>query len=82
MYRAALRRQHASGKLPLGSHVSAAETWRTIRHLRREHFSQAEIAGRLGLPRRRLEWDADVVTVRTALRVRLLVRRLMDEART
>jgi hypothetical protein len=78
-YRATLRRQWATGKPPLGAHISAADTWRKIRQLHQEQLSNADIASRLGLKRRRLEWQADVVTVRTAVKVRLLFRLLMNE---
>lgn len=77
-YRADLRLQHAKGHPPLGATMPAVEAWKLIRQLKAEHLTQAEIAGRLGLPRRRLELNRSVIRVRTHLRLRWLYRQLME----
>lgn len=73
-YRASLRLIHARGRIPLGAHVSAAETWRLIEKLLIERFTRAEIARQLGLKRGRLELHTDVVTFRNQLSVRRFYR--------
>lgn len=73
-YRQTLRRRQACGLPILGARVSAAETWRRIGLLKREGFSQAEIARRLGYRSGALKLDRDVITVRNAIRVLELYR--------
>lgn len=79
-YRARLRQLHARDRQPLGTVVSASETWKRIRSLRAEHLTDSEISRRLGLRRRGLRVATDRVTLITALKVRRLCRSLlMDE---
>lgn len=74
---AELRKDHAHGTRRLGMTIPASETWKRIRQLKPEFGSEAAIARRLGFKDRHLQFQADVITVRTALRVRLLYRQMM-----
>ena len=80
-YRASLRQQHLKGKPPLGSLISAKDTWIKIRQLKAERLTERDILTRLGLQRRALHWHPDKVTLRTALKVRLLCRQLLLDMR-
>jgi hypothetical protein len=76
-YRARLRRQHRLKQLPLGTIVSAVDTWKRIRALKAERVSASAISRRLGLRRGGLALHADRVTLKNALKVRLLCRALL-----
>lgn len=78
-YIADVRRQHASGRPPLGSKMPAKEAWQKIRDLKRERFSAHLIAQLLGLKSRCPRLHPDVITVRNYLKVRRIHRlRLSD----
>jgi len=53
-----LRRTHRRGVVPLGTIVSAVDTWKRIRQLQAEKFTGAEVSRRLGL--RRHGWSDPV----------------------
>lgn len=78
-YRSDLRRLHRLGKQPLGATISAVETWRRIRQLKAEQFSEAEIARRIGLTRPELRLHPDRVRVKTMLLIRRLHRHMFGE---
>ena len=76
-YRAALRHTHRMKQIPLGTIVSAVDTWKRIRALKAERVTAGAISRRLGLRRCGLALHADRVTLKNALKVRLLCRALL-----
>lgn len=56
--------------------VDAAPVWAKIELLLRHGFSKAEIARRIGLQRPAIQFDADVVTARSAMRIEKLCARI------
>lgn len=78
-YQSTVRTLRAKGKLPLGSRVAAARTWKLLRQMLPEFGGEAELARCLGLHRPYLRMHPERVTVRTALRVLRLYRLTMVE---
>lgn len=61
-YRQQLRLQHAKGRIPLGTYISASEAWARIRVLKQERFTHRQITG----------WqDSRLPTLTASMRVRL-----------
>ena len=69
-------RDHALGKLRLGSRISATEARRRIRQLKAEGVP---VAAHLGLKRPSVRSHTVRVTVKTLLRIRALCRRYLWE---
>jgi hypothetical protein len=63
----------------LGSLIDAAPTWRLIRQLLAEGYPKARIAYEMGMKTPALQIKTDMVTVRTALRVRIVYYRLVGQ---
>jgi hypothetical protein len=59
-------------KLAPGALVNAYATRRLIRALKKEGFTEASIARRVGLRRGRIEWEGKSITVRNAAKVAAL----------
>jgi hypothetical protein len=59
-------------KLAPGALVNAYATRRLIRALKKEGFTEASIARRVGLRRGRLEWEGKNITARNAAKVAAL----------
>jgi hypothetical protein len=81
-YWSAWRAQRLTGRAPLGSLVSAVEAQRLIRQLLGERFAKTTLARALGQAShlRRLQ-TAELITLRTALRVRRFYRLAVGETR-
>lgn len=79
VYISALRQSRLKGRPPLGSLISAKDTWIRIRQLKAAHLTDRDILQRLGLRRRALHVHPDRVRLRTALKVRLLWRALLSD---
>jgi hypothetical protein len=76
-YRAELRRREAEGRPALGARVGPGMMWRQIDALRREGYTDGEIARRLGLQTPRLQLHRERVTLRSKLKVQRLYRLTM-----
>jgi hypothetical protein len=61
-----------------GTHVTGWRTWRLIDSLKRDGFTQRRVAFQLGLRGRNLNLHHRHITVRNALRVRLLYARVHE----
>lgn len=81
-YRATLRRQHATGRLPFGTLVPATDTAKRIRQLLIERMTKADLTRQLGLQDRAFRVHTEPgqwIRLRTVLRIARIYRLAMAE---
>jgi hypothetical protein len=64
----------------MGQHVTGWRTWRLIDSLERDGFTRRALAFKLGLRGRGLQLHHRRITVRNALKMRVVYHRIHDDA--